>query len=110
MARFLHTKYSLKNNSVAPAESPSRGNDSEADASNGTLEKDGQPKSASDKAPVPFYKKRSFIISQIILTPIGIALIFILLFPVVLSIVQLTVNKATLDIQTATISNPTNTS
>ncbi|KIL68938.1 hypothetical protein M378DRAFT_21838 [Amanita muscaria Koide BX008] len=96
----------------APAEPPStgasRGEDSEADEGH---EKDGQAKSTSDQAPaVPFYKKRSFIISQIILTPISIALIFILLFPVSRAIVQLVVNKATLDIQTATISNPSNTS
>ncbi|PFH51992.1 hypothetical protein AMATHDRAFT_74502 [Amanita thiersii Skay4041] len=40
---------------------------------------------------VPFYKRRWFIISQIILIPIGIAMIFILLFPVVRAIVQLIV-------------------
>lgn len=58
--------------------------------------------------PRPFYKKRWFIISQIIIIPLGIALLFILLFPVVRAIVQLVVNKSTLDIQVATISGPRN--
>lgn len=57
---------------------------------------------------VPFYKKRWFIISQIILIPLAIALLFILLFPVVRAIVQLVVKKSTLDIQVAKISAPQN--
>jgi hypothetical protein len=37
---------------------------------------------------VPFYKKKKFIIAQCILIPIGIAMIFILLYPVVHAIAQ----------------------
>ncbi|KAJ7782963.1 hypothetical protein B0H16DRAFT_1494883 [Mycena metata] len=58
----------------------------------------------------PFYKKRWFIISQLIIIPLGIALLFILLFPVVRAIVQLVVNRSTLDIQVAAITAPTNNS
>ncbi|TFK75313.1 hypothetical protein BDN72DRAFT_885777, partial [Pluteus cervinus] len=59
---------------------------------------------------VPFYKKRWFIISQIVLVPVSIALIFILLFPVVRAIVQLVVNRARLNIEVATITVPANDS
>jgi hypothetical protein len=58
----------------------------------------------------PFYKKRGFIISQLIIIPLGIALLFILLFPVVRAIVQDVVNKSTLDVQVAAITAPANDS
>lgn len=45
---------------------------------------------------------------QLIIIPLGIALLFILLFPVVKAIAQLLVNKSTLDIQSAIITNPQN--
>ncbi|TFK44582.1 hypothetical protein BDQ12DRAFT_661303 [Crucibulum laeve] len=68
-----------------------------------------QPPPAAPPAPAqPFYKKRWFIISQIIIIPLGIALLFIILFPVIRAIVQLVVKRTTLDIQVATISNPAN--
>jgi len=54
----------------------------------------GLPRDASTSQ--PFYKKPWFIISQIVMIPIGIALLFILLFPVVRAVVQLIVNKSTL--------------
>ena len=66
----------------------------------------GVPQNASTTQ--PFYKKRWFIVSQIIMIPLGIALLFILLFPVVRAVVQLIVNKSTLDVQQATISQPKN--
>jgi len=59
---------------------------------------------------VPFYKKRKFIISQIIIIPLGIALLFILLFPVVRAIAELILKRATLDIQGAVITRPVNNS
>jgi hypothetical protein len=58
---------------------------------------------------VPFYKKRWFKISQIILIPLNIALIFILLFPVVRAIVQLVVNKSYIGVDVAAITSPQNT-
>ncbi|KAF8972948.1 hypothetical protein BDZ97DRAFT_1691577 [Flammula alnicola] len=56
----------------------------------------------------PFYKKRWFIISQIILIPLSIALLFILLFPVVRAIVALVVKRTNLDVQLAVITQPVN--
>ncbi|KAL0956087.1 hypothetical protein HGRIS_002255 [Hohenbuehelia grisea] len=69
----------------------------------------GQPQTTEPPPPpVPFYKKRWFIISQIILIPLGIALLFILLFPVVRAIVQLVVKRTTLNVEVAQIINPKN--
>ncbi|KAJ7497141.1 hypothetical protein FB451DRAFT_1457944 [Mycena latifolia] len=56
----------------------------------------------------PWYRRRAFIISQLIIIPLGIALIFILLWPVVRAIAQLVVNRSTLDIQVAAITAPAN--
>lgn len=69
-------------------------------------DRDGVPPAAPP--PQPFYKKRWFIISQIIIIPLSIAFLFILLFPVLRAIAQLVVNKSTLDVQVATISHPQN--
>lgn len=71
-------------------------------------DRDGVPPAAPP--PQPFYKKRWFIISQIIIIPLSIAFLFILLFPVLRAIAQLVVNKSTLDVQVATISHPQNSS
>lgn len=61
-------------------------------------------------APVkqPFYKKRWFIISQIIIIPIGIALLFILLFPVIRAIVELVIKRTNLHVDLANITQPQN--
>ncbi|PPQ99716.1 hypothetical protein CVT24_009699 [Panaeolus cyanescens] len=56
----------------------------------------------------PFYKKRWFIISQIILIPLAIALLFILLFPVVRAIVALVVKRTNLSVDVANITFPQN--
>ncbi|KAK0485666.1 hypothetical protein IW261DRAFT_1451420 [Armillaria novae-zelandiae] len=62
-----------------------------------------------DEAPhVPWYKRRKFIISQAILIPLGIALLFILLFPVVTAIVQLVVNRSVINVDVAFITEPQN--
>ncbi|KAF8160985.1 hypothetical protein B0H34DRAFT_699004 [Crassisporium funariophilum] len=58
--------------------------------------------------PQPFYKKRWFIISQIIIIPLGIALLFIILFPVIRAIVELVVKRTNLHIDDATITQPVN--
>ncbi|KIK99094.1 hypothetical protein PAXRUDRAFT_30734 [Paxillus rubicundulus Ve08.2h10] len=55
----------------------------------------------------PLYKRRWFMFMGACL---GIALLFIILFPVVKAIIQDVVNKAQLNITTAAITNPTNTS
>ncbi|KAJ7072466.1 hypothetical protein C8F01DRAFT_1299136 [Mycena amicta] len=65
---------------------------------------------APPTAKTPFYKKRKFIVCQLIFVPLGIALLFILLFPVVKAVAQLVVNRSTLNIQVAAITAPTNNS
>lgn len=69
---------------------------------------DSTPPPAPPKPPL--YKRRWFIITSVIGACIGIALLFIILFPVVRAIIQDVVNKTTLDITTAAITNPSNTS
>lgn len=67
-----------------------------------------QTPAAAAQPTVPFYKKRKFIISQIIIIPLGIALLFILLFPVVTAIAQLVVKRSTLNVEVAAITAPQN--
>lgn len=69
---------------------------------------DPAPPAAPPKPPL--YKRRWFIVANIIGACLGIALTFILLFPVVRAIIQDVVNKTTLDITMAAITNPTNSS
>jgi uncharacterized membrane protein len=61
-------------------------------------------------APLPFYKKKWFVLLSIAMAPIGIAFLFILLFPVVRAIVQLVINKAALNVKVIQISQPQNNS
>lgn len=63
-------------------------------------------------APVkqPFYKKRWFVTSQIIIIPLGIALLFIILFPVIRAIVALVVKRSNLHIDLANITQTQNNS
>ncbi|KZT27986.1 hypothetical protein NEOLEDRAFT_1129882 [Neolentinus lepideus HHB14362 ss-1] len=58
----------------------------------------------------PLWKRRWFIITNIVLSLLGIALLFILLFPVVTAIAQHVVNVSVLNIDKASIQNPQNTS
>jgi hypothetical protein len=57
---------------------------------------------------VPLYKRRWFIITSIVVALLGIALLFIILFPVIRAIVQLVVNRTQIDVDRAIITNPTN--
>jgi hypothetical protein len=54
---------------------------------------------------IPFYKRKKFIVSQLILVPLSIILLFVLLFPVVRAIAQLIVNKSTLNVDVAALSS-----
>lgn len=63
---------------------------------------------AQEQPQPPFYKRRAFIISQAIIIPLGIVLLFVLLFPIVTAIVQLVVNRSQLGVDVATISSPSN--
>ncbi|KAI6169518.1 hypothetical protein EDD17DRAFT_1748665 [Pisolithus thermaeus] len=58
----------------------------------------------------PLCKRRWFRIAFIIGALLGVALLFIILFPVVKAIIQYVVNEAELDISTAAIINPSNAS
>jgi len=58
----------------------------------------------------PFYKRRWFLISQVIACLVGIGLLFVLLFPVVKAIAQRIVDDSNLNVDRVTISEPTNTS
>jgi len=66
------------------------------------------PPAASHK--LPLYKRRWFMITSIIGTCVGIALLFIILYPVLRAVVQDVINKSSLNIQQAGISSPSNTS
>jgi hypothetical protein len=57
-----------------------------------------------------FYKRRWFIISQVIACFVGIGLLFVLLFPVIKAIAQHIVNVSKLNVDRVMISEPTNTS
>jgi hypothetical protein len=57
-----------------------------------------------------FYKRRWFIISQVIVCFVGIGLLFVLLFPVIKAIAQHIVNVSKLNVDRVVISEPTNTS
>jgi hypothetical protein len=58
----------------------------------------------------PFYRKRSFLISQVIVAIVGIGLLFVLLYPVVRAISQHIVNVSHLNIDRVAIVQPTNSS
>ncbi|KAG6813669.1 hypothetical protein H0H92_008517 [Tricholoma furcatifolium] len=82
------------------------------DASTGAAAAWGDQDPASAPPPAaskpPLYKRRWFIISQLIIWPLGIALLFIILFPVVRAIVQLVIKRTQLDIESAIISQAQN--
>lgn len=67
----------------------------------------GDPSASETK---PFYKRRRFIISQVIACFVGIGLLFVLLFPVIKAIAQHIVNVSKLNIDRVMILEPTNTS
>ncbi|TDL25981.1 hypothetical protein BD410DRAFT_895443 [Rickenella mellea] len=80
-----------------------------AGAAGATAEKTVDPNVAWYRRP-GWWKSRPVIICQIITALLGIALLFILLFPVVKAIAQLVVKRSNINITFASIKNPTNTS
>ncbi|RDX40651.1 hypothetical protein OH76DRAFT_1365915 [Lentinus brumalis] len=58
----------------------------------------------------PLWKRKWFIITNIVAALLGIAILFILLYPVVHAIAQHIVNVSVLNVDQAQITNPTNTS
>ncbi|KAF8332887.1 hypothetical protein F5887DRAFT_1080561 [Amanita rubescens] len=105
---------SLRGHAVAPGFTTPPGAPTGVDAAKPTPAMDyranSDPFPLPTRPPTPLYKRKWFIISQIILGAIGFAMIFILLWPVVRAVVQLVVNRTTLDIQVATVSNAANNS
>lgn len=59
---------------------------------------------------LPLYKRKWFIITSIVAALLGIAILFILLYPVVHAISQHIINVSVLNIDQAQITNPTNSS
>ncbi|KAL1718757.1 hypothetical protein EV715DRAFT_290908 [Schizophyllum commune] len=90
---------------TANAAPPAGGETSESKPENDTQ---NAPAAAAAAPKVPFYKKKWFWLTQLVIVPFGIALLFILLFPIVRAIVQSVVTKTTLGIDEATILNPAN--
>lgn len=58
----------------------------------------------------PLWKRKWFIITNIVVALLGIAILFILLYPVVHAIAQHIVNVSVLNVDQVQIINPTNTS
>ncbi|KAF9451269.1 hypothetical protein P691DRAFT_757432 [Macrolepiota fuliginosa MF-IS2] len=71
---------------------------------------DDAPQTQPQQPRVPLYKRRWFIITSAVLSALGIALLFILLFPVIRAIVQLVVNRSQIDVERAVIMNASNDS
>ncbi|KAF7301181.1 hypothetical protein MIND_00682600 [Mycena indigotica] len=92
------------------AQAPAGSHFSEGPASTGNASPTQGASAPPAQPKQPFYKTRRFIISQLIIIPLGIVILFVLLFPVVKAVAQLVVNRATLDIQVAAITAPTNNS
>ncbi|KAJ3567055.1 hypothetical protein NP233_g6616 [Leucocoprinus birnbaumii] len=68
------------------------------------------PQTQPEQPRVPLYKRRWFIITSIVVALLGIALLFIILFPVIRAIVQLVVKRTQIDVDRAVIMNPSNDS
>ncbi|KAK1218918.1 hypothetical protein PQX77_018360 [Marasmius sp. AFHP31] len=76
---------------------------------NASANRQEQPAQAAQQGPKPpLYKRKWFLWCMGISIPLGIALLFIILFPVVKAIVQLVVNKSQLEVSSAQIINPQN--
>ncbi|KAI0821788.1 hypothetical protein BC628DRAFT_1341231 [Trametes gibbosa] len=58
----------------------------------------------------PLYKRRWFVITNVVLACLGIAILFILLYPVVHAIAQHIVNVSVLNVDRVALVNPTNNS
>ena len=69
-----------------------------------------KPPAAATPPKVPFYKRRNFIICQIVTAIIGIVMIFVLLWPVVRAIAQHTLDVAEMHIESSVIQSPSNES
>ncbi|KAI8977823.1 hypothetical protein BD414DRAFT_466746 [Trametes punicea] len=80
-----------------------------ASAAGEEIRSEDVPRPAPPPKP-PLYKRRWFIITNIVGACLGIAILFILLYPVIHAIAQHIVNVSVLNVDRAAIMNPTNTS
>jgi hypothetical protein len=59
---------------------------------------------------IPFYKRRNFIICQVVFAIIGIVMIFVMLWPVVHAIAQHVLDVSEMHIESSVIQSPSNES
>lgn len=59
---------------------------------------------------LPLYKRRWFRFTSLIATLLAIVFLFVILFPVLKAIIQYVINKSYLNVTTAMIINPSNSS
>ncbi|KAM5540830.1 hypothetical protein V8D89_005474 [Ganoderma adspersum] len=81
-----------------------------ADNTHGDEECEASQKAVPSEPKIPLYKRRWFIIMNIVVALISIVVLFILLYPVTHAIAQRLVNSAVVNIDSATLTNPTNNS
>ena len=93
----------------APQGSPNAGEGAAAPAAGEQVNPEDIPRERPPPKP-PLYKRRWFIITSIVLALLGIAILFILLYPVVHAIAQHIVNVSQLNVDRAQITQPTNNS
>ncbi|KDQ57731.1 hypothetical protein JAAARDRAFT_69819 [Jaapia argillacea MUCL 33604] len=119
----FNSSTSLRNNAAAPGTTEVSTSDPSANpanaggevGSNEETENTGQqPLGGVDAAQPPtpkqpLYKRRWFIITNVVLSLLGIALLFIVLYPVVAAIAQHVVNVSVLNVNEAAILQPQNT-
>ena len=67
-------------------------------------------KAVPSEPKIPLYKRRWFIIMNIVVALISIVVLFILLYPVTHAIAQRLVNSAVINIDSAILTNPTDNS
>jgi hypothetical protein len=68
----------------------------------------GAPVATTPK--IPFYKRRNFIICQVVFAIIGIVMIFVMLWPVVHAIAQHVLDVSEMHIESSVIQSPSNES
>ncbi len=78
------------------------------DNANGDEENDAPLKAVSGEPTIPLYKRRWFIIMNIVVALISIVVLFILLYPVTHAIAQRILDSAMLNIDNAILTSPTN--
>lgn len=95
----------------APSSTPAGAVGAGAATTTGAAAQEVRPEDVPRTAPAPkppLYKRRWFIIANIVGSCLGIAILFILLYPVVHAIAQHIVNVSVLNVDRVAITSPTN--